>query len=167
MIYSNKLLSVRSWQSGDESYLALNANNKNISDAMPSKFPHPYTYDDAVYWIKHNKNKLQQNNFAVIYDNEPVGNIGFAKGKVQNQNTGNITIWIGKEYWGKGIAFEVIIFFAGYCFNKFGVKKLSVKTSFDNKRAISLFNRTGFKKENTFIKGNNISDELIFSLSQK
>jgi RimJ/RimL family protein N-acetyltransferase len=170
MIYNNKLLSIREWQSGDESYLALNANNKNISDFMPFKFPYPYTYDDAVYWIELNRNKHHPDNFAILYDNEPVGNIGFVKNTEKNQNTGNITIWIGEEYWGREIAFEAVTFFTGYCFNTFGVKKIFAKVFSNNKRAISLFERAGFKIEkvlkNNIVKNGNTFDELIFAFSQ-
>src|SRR5437868_2791423 len=67
---------IRDWRRGDEETLARHANNPKIWLNVHDRFPHPYTLDDAKWWIEHASSENPMTSFAIVVDGEAAG--GFA-----------------------------------------------------------------------------------------
>ena len=168
MIYSGKKFGIRTWQKGDESYLALHANNFNIWKNVRDVFPHPYTYDDAIYWIDFNLKMDKPLNFALVIDDEPIGCIGFVLGQDIHKKSIELGYWLSEEYWGQGIASEAVKAMVDYAFAHFQVNRIWASVFSGNEASERVLLKNGFLHEATLkqsiFKNNVYIDELIFSM---
>lgn len=167
MIYSGKHCEIRNWRKGDEAYLALHANNFNIWKNVRDLFPHPYTYDDAVWWVDENLKLETPLNFALVIDDEPIGSIGIVPGVDVHKKNIEIGYWLSEEYWGQGIVSEALIFMVDYCFNNFEINRLWAAVFSNNKASERVLVKSGFTKEavlkNAIYKNNTYLSEILYS----
>src|SRR5215469_6468861 len=78
-IRSERLL-LRAWRRGDEAALVRHGNNHAVWENLTDRFPHPYTRKDAAIWIRRVREQgLPPQSFAIIYQDEPVGGVGFER----------------------------------------------------------------------------------------
>ncbi len=159
---------LRNWKHGDENSLYHNANNPKISRYLENRFPSPYTFADARFWINAHLNQPEPaTNAAIIIADEVAGAIGIT---LQNDIYGKnarIGYWLAEPYWGKGIMTEALTVFTGYIFAAFEVERLVAGVFGSNPASAKVLQKAGFKHEGTFIKAlfkNGIyDDELIFA----
>ena len=98
MFYESNELIIRPYRNGDEGSLAFYSNNKQIADQMPAWFPSPFTYDDALVWVA--DNLQSNNNFAIIYYGDVIGNIGLRN---IGNNMAELVLWLAPDFWNRGI----------------------------------------------------------------
>jgi len=67
---------LREWKESDVTALQRNANNPNISAFLLDRFPHPYTMDDAVWWVNLMLKQDPFLNFVIDVNSELAGGIG-------------------------------------------------------------------------------------------
>ncbi|MGE4289002.1 MAG: GNAT family N-acetyltransferase [Salinivirgaceae bacterium] len=165
--YQEKLLVIRTWQPGDEPFLAHHANNYNIWKYVMDLFPHPYTYDDALSWVELQKDREKPVNFALVYDGEPVGNMGLIPGHDVYKKNLNIGYWLSEEYWGRGIATQALLWFIPYVLKHFEPNRLAASVFSNNKASMQVLIKCGFKQEavlkNAIVKAGQVLDEHIFT----
>lgn len=89
----------REFRLEDSANIAALLNDVDVSK-WTSNIPYPYTEKDAISWLKGQKNTLRKP-FAIELDNELVGCISYW---YLNSLTTEVGYWIGKSFWGKGIA---------------------------------------------------------------
>jgi len=78
-------------------------------------------------------------------NNKHIGNIKLEPMDFKNLKA-TLGILIGnKNYWGKGIGNEVMKLLIKYAFSKLNLKEINLGVISENKRAISLFKKVGFK----------------------
>jgi len=92
--------------------------------------------------------------------------IGFS-GVFKNLNTGNFEIFIDKEYRNKGIGNILInttLEYSGYL----GLRNMDLHVRENNKNAIKLYKKNGFKKiktiKNNIVYNNSLVSEILMSL---
>lgn len=163
-----KTCAIREWQEGDESFLAFNANHAEVFKYLYNYFPHPYTFDDAREWIAFNKKKNKAENFAIVVDGDPVGNIGIIPGTDVHQKTAALGYWLGKDYWGRGITTEAGGWMVDYAFGNFDIVRLWAGVFSNNPASGKVLTKCGFKKEavlkNHVFKAGEVLDEIIFAI---
>lgn len=105
-------------------------------------------------------NKTSNQLFIIaIIDGLVIGNLNFSGGKRPRvSHTGEFGVSVLKEYWGNGIAFELISYLITWAAEGGIITKLNLRVREDNKNAIKLYKKLGFKKEGLitrdfFIKG--------------
>ncbi|MFA6403620.1 MAG: GNAT family N-acetyltransferase [Salinivirgaceae bacterium] len=164
----NQRLLIRTWQFGDESFLASQANNKMIWNYVLDIFPHPYTYDDACTWIEINRKKDKAENFALVYDGDPIGNIGIMPGADVHRKSVAMGYWLGQEYWGKGIATLAVQWMVAYTFNEFDFNRIWAAVFSNNPASMRVLQKAGFKQEaileKSVIKNGEYLNEHIFAI---
>lgn len=92
--------------------------------------------------------------------------IDFAKSKA------TLGILIGdKNYWGKGLGKESINLILNYAFKNLNLKEVNLGVSVENKRAINLFEKTGFKtdriEKNLLDADGKLFNRIIMSVKNK
>lgn len=133
MFYESNDLIIRPYRSGDEASLAFYSNNRLIATQMPAWFPSPFTYDDALVWVADN---LKSNsNFPIIYYGDVIGNIGLRN---INGDSAEIVVWLGPNFWNKGIGTRACQWMADAAQKELGISRL-----------------------HTFIKSENVAAERI------
>ncbi len=148
-------LTLRPFKDGDEASLVANANNIKIFNNVKDTFPHPYTFDDALWWI--NANKLSENLgmcFAIDINGEVVGAIGIIIGSDIQRLTSEIGYWLGENYWGKGIATEALKQMTDYVFQNFpDLVRIWAGVFEHNKSSMNVLEKAGYKFEGIRKKG--------------
>jgi [ribosomal protein S5]-alanine N-acetyltransferase len=152
---------LRPFRDGDEASLVANANNIKIFNNVKDSFPHPYTHDDAVWWINANKEtKNPITCFAIDVEGDVVGAIGIIIGS-------EIGYWLGENYWGKGIATEALKQMTDYVFKNFpDLVKLWAGVFEYNKPSMNVLEKAGFELEGIrkkgAIKNGVVIDEYVY-----
>jgi [ribosomal protein S5]-alanine N-acetyltransferase len=102
------ICTIRSWRASDRDSLARHANDREIWINLRDRFPHPYTPADADAWLALAPELRPETNFAIAVDGEAVGGIGLALQEDVHRRSAEIGYWLGREYWGRGIATEAL-----------------------------------------------------------
>jgi len=93
-------MKLREFNLDDAERLAELVGDKSIS-AWTANIPYPYTVSDAEKWIKEIKIKGDRHPFAVELSGEIVACVSYW---TIGTDTIEIGYWVGKKYWGKGVA---------------------------------------------------------------
>ena len=83
----------------DSSNIVALLNDADVSK-WTSHIPFPYTENDAISWLKKQENSLRKP-LAIEIENKLVGCISYWH---LDSLTTEVGYWIGKSFWGKGIA---------------------------------------------------------------
>ena len=86
--------------------------------------------------------------FLGIFAKDNKRHIGNIKLELINLKTKKATIGIlvgNKNYWGQGVATEVIKLMVDYGFNKLALEEINLEASAENKAAIRVYEKVGFK----------------------
>jgi RimJ/RimL family protein N-acetyltransferase len=108
---------------------------------MTARIPHPYTLIDADQWI----GGLARGEFvrAIEHEGEVVGVCGYIAGE---DGSAEIGYWIGKPYWGRGIATEAGRALIAYCFQDAGFERLTCCHFVDNPASQRVIAKLGFRR---------------------
>ncbi len=146
----DKNILLRSLKDDDAEELAQLANNKKLWDNVRDILPHPYTIDDAVFFINLNKNKSPQFNFAIEYDGNFCGMIGLVPQQDVYRRTAEIGYWLGEPFWGKGIATIAVNLITDYGFNELDFIRIHTGIFEYNIASMKVLEKNGFKKDGVF-----------------
>ncbi len=147
-----KSIKLRSFRQNDASTLVTLCNNKKIWDNVRDYFPHPYTKQDAMDFIKSATAKRPQEIFAIEYENQLVGCIGVHPQTDVYRLSAEIGYWIGEPFWGMGIATRAIRLVVTYAFNTLGVLKIYAGCFDFNLASQKVLLKAGFQEEATLKK---------------
>ncbi|WP_195340539.1 GNAT family N-acetyltransferase [Fusobacterium sp. 1001295B_180824_G3] len=126
------------------------------------------SYEDEKELIKKVKNSEISNHFVAMKSNKMIGCVSFNGNTARKmKHYGTIGISILKEYWGKGIATSLLEKLICWAKEK-GIKKINLDVFENNKRAIKLYEKFGFKLEGCIedgiYDGENYINLLIYGL---
>ncbi len=166
MLHSEKII-LRSLTDDDASALALLADNKKIWDNVRDILPHPYTIDDAIFFINLTKEENPQMSFAIEYEGKFCGMIGLVAQQDVYRRTAEIGYWLGEPFWGKGIATEAVGLITDYGFNELGFVRIHTGIFEHNIGSMKVLEKNGYKKDGVFekniIKNGKMIDEHRYS----
>jgi len=98
-------LELRPIELADLADLVQLANNKKLHDVL-ARLPHPYTTEDALFFINDHANGVDERVWAICKRKGPMmGVVGIAARK---DGHGELGYWLGEEYWGQGIGSQAI-----------------------------------------------------------
>ena len=141
-----KQCAIRPWRPGDEPSLQRNADNYNVWRNLTDRFPHPYTADDARWWVE-NANAIEFKGFAIEVDGEAVGGVGCMAREDVYKFTGEIGYWLGEPYWGQGIVSQALGAFIPYLFERTNLVRLEAGVFERNARSSRVLEKNGFELE--------------------
>ena len=99
-------------------------------------------------------------------ENKIVGSLNYSGGsRPRTKHTGEFGVSVGKEYWGLGIGKELIKYMIDWAIESNVVKKINLRVREDNKIAIDLYTKLGFKKEGIITRDFYIDGEYYNSIS--
>ena len=110
---------------------------------------HDVTDEQRIVWFKSLSQRDDYYIKGVSVSGIPVGAVGI-KHIDKDKATGEYWGYIGeKQYWGKGIGKEMIRKILELAYSSLKLRKIYLKVLNDNFRAISLYDKIGFKKIGT------------------
>lgn len=166
---SKEGITLRNWRDSDAYALPSIANCKEISDNLRDGFPYPYTVKDARNWLSATRKyrRPPTRYFAIEYNGKLAGSIGFVlKDNIYRKNA-EIGYFIGREYWGRGIATIALGMIVGYVFDNFDVERVYAEPYAYNMASRKVLEKSGFICEAILkkyvIKNNVLLDSCIYS----
>ena len=96
--------------------------------------PHPYTYEDAVWFIAENLAGRFQS-WSIFAGNELIGNVGAGTSH---------GYWLGRNHWGKGYATEAARAACGHHFESTDTDHIDTEYFFGNAASCNVLTKVGF-----------------------
>ncbi len=154
------------WNDNDIKQLVSLANNKNVANTLRDRFPHPYTIEDATWWVDFQKNLDPQQNFAIRVNDKLAGGIGCDPQHDVNRKNIEIGYWLGEQFWKKGIATEAVKKMTQYIFSNFDVLRIFAPVFEINKASMKVLEKAGFHLEaihkKAVVKNEAVMDEYLY-----
>ncbi len=158
---------LRRLEDNDKEALAQLANNKKIWDNMRDYLPHPYTIDDAVFFINLTKQENPQMSFAIEFDGNFCGMVGLIPQQDVYKRTAEIGYWLGEPFWNKGIITTAVRLITDYGFNEVDFIRIHTGVFEYNIGSMKVLEKNGYKKdcvfEKSIIKNGQIWNEHRYS----
>lgn len=160
--------SVRSWRWKDRDAIVRHANDRSVWINLRDRFPHPYTVADAQHWLELVVDRQPETNFAIAVDNEAAGGIGFTLQDDVGFRSAEIGYWLGRTYWGRGIATEALIAVTEHAFANYDICRLFAHVFEWNPKSMRVLEKAGYRCEGrlrkSVTKDGETIDQLMYAL---
>jgi RimJ/RimL family protein N-acetyltransferase len=164
------LSTIRPWRPGDETSLAHHANNLKIWQNVRDAFPHPYTMQDAMEWVRSASAAEPMTNFAIEIDKCAVGGIGIVLHFDISRRSAELGYWLGEEYWGRGVVSEAVRCFSEWVFDNFDLCRIYAGVFEWNSASARVLEKAGFEFEarlkKAVTKQGRTGDELLYAITR-
>ncbi|MGQ4666019.1 GNAT family N-acetyltransferase [Metabacillus halosaccharovorans] len=137
------------------------ANDKELADILG--LPHPYELEYAKDWIAMQPEQIKNGveypltiTFKESY--EIIGTITIRIDK--SNNKGELGYWIGKDYWGNGIATEAVNKIIDFGFNQLNLNKIWASAITRNIASKIVLEKAGLQKEGTLKQNRLLHNEF-------
>jgi [ribosomal protein S5]-alanine N-acetyltransferase len=138
---------IRSWRAGDEDALVCHADDREVWINLRDRFPHPYTAADAHAWLRLVAETTPETNFAIAVDGEAIGGVGITLNGDVHRRSAEIGYWLGKRFWGRGIATEVVRAMTDWAFARFDLCRLHAGVFEWNPASARVLEKAGYVLE--------------------
>lgn len=125
------------------------AGNINITKNTLN-IPHPYTKDDAIFWINKIKETFENKTSYTfgIRLNSTDNFIGaISLGVNSKHDRGELGYWIAEPYWNNGYATEAVAAIMDFGFNKINLHKIYAQHLIENPASGVVMKKNGMIKE--------------------
>ena len=158
---------IRSWQPGDAKSLQKYANNRKIWYTLRDFFPHPYTLQDAIWWIENSSKELPERSYAIATAEEPIGGIGLIFGEDVHRFSAELGYWLAEPFWNRGIMTSVVCILTEYAFHQFPINRVFAEPFADNLASARVLEKAGYHQEGiltaSVVKDGKVQDQFIYA----
>lgn len=146
---------LKTWSIEDAQSIASAANNEKIAKNLRNAFPHPYTLEDAKWYITDCIEKADKNQYtrAIAVNGKAVGSIGVFIGSDVYEKSGELGYWLAEEFWRKGIVSEAVQQICKEVFDRFDIVRIYAEPFEHNAGSRGVLEKCGFTNEGTMRKG--------------
>jgi len=160
---------LRPYRESDVAALARIGNDREVSRNLTDRFPHPYTEQAAPNWIAVcEADGEPTRNFAIEVDGVLAGGAGIELREGERAGSAEIGYWLGRGFWGRGIATAAVNALRDYAFETFELEKLEASVPGWNPSSARVLEKAGFRQEgglrDAIVKDGERTDLLLFGL---
>ncbi|MBL7033027.1 MAG: GNAT family N-acetyltransferase [Candidatus Delongbacteria bacterium] len=157
-------LAIRSYQESDLPQLVKQANDRAIWLNLTDGFPHPYTMQNGRDWISIATSQEPETNFAIVSGNDAViGGVGLEIKADIYRCTAEIGYWLGRAWWGQGIATRALRALTDWGLRTFALERLQAGVFETNPASARVLEKAGYRLEGR-LKRNVIKDGKVLDL---
>ncbi len=135
---------------------------------LRDRFPHPYTVEAGRAWLEMASIQDPPTALAIDVDGQAAGGIGVVPGEDVHRYTGTIGYWLGRVYWGRGLATAAVGHFVPWAANTFGFRRFAAEVFEGNGASMRVLEKCGFVREGVrrthVYKDGQFVDEVIYGL---
>jgi ribosomal-protein-alanine N-acetyltransferase len=151
----------------DAPALARHANDRMVWQNLRDRFPHPYSEADAREYIAHASARPVQSSFGIVVDGEAIGNISLMLGDDIAKRSAEVGYWIGRAFWGRGIAVEALQATTHYAFAELGLARVFAVPFATTTRSARVLEKAGYVREGVMrrsaVKEGVLLDQLLYA----
>ena len=148
-------------------------NDIEFINTIRNQYAKEYLHDSRIFTFSETNNwfiNTKPDFWMIINENKIIGYFRLSNHSIINQNI-YIGADIAPEFIGKGFAKEAYKLFIPFLFQEYKLNKISLEVLSTNERAISLYNKLGFKQEGIkrqeILKEDKFIDSIIMSILKK
>ncbi len=138
---------LRPWRVTDLESLVRHADDKEVSRTLRDRFPYPYTAAAGRAWLAAASIERPPTTLAIDVAGEAVGGIGVVAGSDVNRHAGEIGYWLGRAWWGRGLATASVREFVPWAIGTFGFVRLFADVFETNASSARVLEKCGFLRE--------------------
>ncbi|MGD9265327.1 MAG: GNAT family protein [Lysobacterales bacterium] len=158
---------VRSWREDDAVPLQRYADNRKIWLNLRDLFPHPYTLEDARWWVSFASSEDPERSFAIATNDEPIGGIGLVLGADVNRCSAELGYFLAEPFWGRGITTAAVTAFTDWAFERFSLNRIFATPFAGNTASERVLEKAGFSREgvlrNAAVKDRMLLDQVMYA----
>jgi ribosomal-protein-alanine N-acetyltransferase len=160
---------VRHWEEADAEALPAQANDRGVWLGLRDAFPHPYTLDDARQFIARARQRSPQTVFAIEEGGRLAGGIGYTEHEDVERIGAEIGYWLGREFWGRGIATAALRLVTGHAFRMNPeLRRLWAVPYSSNPASARVLEKAGYRREGTLrqsaLKDGRVLDQWMYAI---
>ncbi|MGP8101971.1 MAG: GNAT family N-acetyltransferase [Candidatus Cybelea sp.] len=144
---NGKLCRLRPYRSGDASAICAVADDFEVVRWMTRRFPHPYTLRDAEEWIAFAMADARKQILAIEVDDAIAGGIAVVPLEGERTGTALFGYWLGRAYWGRGIATEAARMLSDFALQSGDLRRLEATVFAPNVASAKVLEKCGFTLE--------------------
>ena len=131
----------------DAAVLADCADDRDIWLNLRDAFPHPYREHDAATFIAIAASQRDGETLAIDIGGAVAGVIGATRGTDIQAVGAEVGYWLGRAYWGRGIASAALVAYRDYLMPAWQLTRLYALPFADNKASCRVLEKSGFVRE--------------------
>ncbi|MDQ6942747.1 MAG: GNAT family N-acetyltransferase [Candidatus Eremiobacteraeota bacterium] len=171
MIVRGTLCTLRPWRLADVATLPEVASDPDVVRYMNHRFPSPYTRADADAWIRIQLDDPQARHWVIEVDGALAGGIGLTAGVLEHAGNLAIGYWVGKRFWGRGIASDALRALTAHAIATLRPRRLWANVMAANTASARVLEKAGYVREAVLARAivdrhGTAHDELIFVFPQ-
>lgn len=144
-----RLCLVRPYRAADAKAICAIADDFMVARWMTRAFPHPYTQRDADEWIALATSDIAERYYAIEVDGSLAGGVGVEPYDGERDGNAAFGYWLGRAYWGRGIATEAARMFADRALESGRLRRLEASVFAENVASARVLEKCGFTREGT------------------
>ena len=156
------------WVRGDQERFIALADDYDIWMNLSDKFPHPYTRANAEAWVALQSRRDPAEHFAICDTAGPIGGIGLSTREGDLRHSAEFGYWLGKSFWGRGIATAAAQVVTAYGFERLGLVRIDALVRTDNAASVRVLEKVGYQREGLLrravLQGGVPVDHLLFAI---
>lgn len=157
---------MRPWRVHDALALPTIANDPDVARYLTHRFPNPYRLHDAQAWVRLNQSEPVLN-FAIEAEGALAGGIGVTPGSAEHAGSMMIGYWLGRRFWGRGIASDALVTLTRHAFAELQPHRLWANVMAPNHASARVLEKAGYAREATLRRAivdryGGIHDELVY-----
>jgi len=151
----------------DAETLASHANDRDVWLNLRDRFPHPYSLRDAEDYIAAVAARPVQTSFGIVIDGEAAGSVSLMLGQDVERRTAEIGYWLGRSFWGRGVATEAVRAATLYAFDQLGMHRVFAVPFGRNPASTRVLEKVGYVREGILrrsaIKDGELIDQILYA----
>lgn len=157
---------VRPWETRDAGAMVRHANNPAVSRFLSTRFPNPYTLDDAARWFAFLQAQDDPEGWAIEIEGAAVGGIGFRRGEGEFAHSAELGYWLGEAHWGRGVMTRAVRAALPVAVHRWGLSRVTAYAASANAGSVRVLEKAGFVREGLMraraIRDGVVQDHLVF-----
>jgi RimJ/RimL family protein N-acetyltransferase len=163
---------LRPFREPDEADLAAIADDAEVAQWLRDRFPHPYTREHARAWIAlAAAEEPPPKSLAIEADGRLAGGIGLVLGEDIARRSAEVGYWLGRAYWGRGVATAALAGFVRWAMPTFGLTRIFAAAFTDNAASRRVLEKAGFRLEGVLrraaVKNGRVVDDALYALTDE
>ncbi len=159
---------LRPWREDDVPELVRLADDRLVWQQLRDAFPHPYTAEAGRGWVAPATARPPATHFAVVCGGVLVGGAGYLPGQDVERVGAEVGYWIGRPYWGRGLATAAVRELVNVTAGRGGFTRLFALPFAANAASCRVLEKAGFTLDavlrRSAIKDGRVVDQCLYSL---
>ena len=162
------ICTLRRYRGDDLDALVEIANDPNVTRWMTAGFPYPYTPRDGERWLDIATLDDPPNNLVIEAGGAFAGAIGILPRSGEHHGSAIFGYWLGRRFWGRGIATDAARTMARYAFQSRGLRRLEASVFVPNAASARVLEKAGFTlegrlRESYVNRDGTVCDALVYA----